>query len=139
MSAKLAKPGHFQFEWGNSELAKHIVQAELALSLDDVGQLSVSVAIDGAQAKALAPKDLPQEVTFSWQERGFFKGQLVSGGLGSSSRLSLVFQDGLAAAHKTHDNQYMKEPTLRECLERLCTKIDLAPKFIGSFSEKVPV
>jgi hypothetical protein len=139
MSAvKLPPSGKYTFEGLTEALQKRIVRAEFVSSLDEVSQLAIVVALDGESTKKLVPRDFPSEVTFRWQERGLFKGNLVGVRVKGQSQLELIYQDGLSRAKKTHVNQNVSELTLRQCLEKLCAGVGLSPDFKGSFSDTLP-
>jgi len=133
-----AKSGDYKIDLGNADLGKRITGATLETSLDSVSVLSVSLAIPYSKFKELKDGSLPLEGKVTWQGRPLFSGKLLSSDSSGFNTLKLVFADQLVAIKKMVENNYLKNQTLKDYLEKNMNESGMRCDFHGTFSEAVP-
>lgn len=135
---ELREKTKYEVKLGDSGLEKRIASAELFTSLDEPSRFTVIIATRAELLAALSPDSLPQTASFSWNDKPLFQGHLAATKVVGHHRLQLEYSDELRLAKRTSENEFFKQQTLREVLEKLCKWVGLKASFVGSFSELLP-
>jgi len=132
-----SKPS-FHWDIGSGKLSKRVSQVEIQMALDQTASMSMMVSLTAQEAGSLSSRDIPQEASFKWADRSFFKGHLADVSHLDTHRIRLTFQDSLFASRKAHENLFFKQQTLQECLDKLASKLGLSTRYLGNFGETIP-
>jgi len=128
----------YEVKLGSADLEKRIVSAELYTTLDEPAKFTVTVATKAELLGKLSPDSLPQKASFAWNGKELFQGHLASTKIVGHHRLQLEYSDELRLAKRTSENEFFKQQTLREVLEKLCKWVGVSASFVGSFDETLP-
>jgi len=135
---ELREKTKYEVKLGDPALEKRIVSTELTTSLDEPSRLTVTLAGLAEHLAKLSIDKFPQKASFKWNDKELFTGHIASTKIVGHHRLTIEYSDELRIAKRTSENEFFKQQTLREVLEKLCKWIGVQAHFVGQFDETLP-
>lgn len=130
--------GKFKLTLSPAPTPLRLANAELALSLDQPGMLTVTLAMLPTEIAKLSHSACATEASLSWADNALFKGHLLQVEFPKPAQVRFQYRDLLFATKKISENSFVQEHSLRECLTKFTQKVGLNAQFYGNFSSALP-
>ncbi len=121
----------YQLNLSNPQLEKKVVGITFNQDLNQIGELKVLLA------QNCAVSQLPQQASLTLNSREVFSGTVLRFSFPNSHQCLLTYVDPLFLLSKQNQNQFIKQQSLRDCLDELLRSQGLQAEFKGDFSERL--